>query len=85
MRGVKTIALSKRIYEDEAPIYVNEASAQRSFSRGKTHHSTKVALRDQVHTARLRKERSRAALGTCQAKTQTLRRSNASQWMQQHR
>ena len=25
MRGVKTIALSKRIYEDETPIYANEA------------------------------------------------------------
>ena len=47
LRGVKTIALNKRIYEVETPIYANEAP-HKGRSRGKTHHSTKVALRDQV-------------------------------------
>ena len=46
VRGVKTIALSKRIYEDETPIYANEAPHKGRSRVGKTHHPTKVALRD---------------------------------------
>ena len=37
LRGVKTIALSKRIYEDETPIYANEAPHKGRSRVGKPH------------------------------------------------
>ena len=37
MRGVKTIALNKRIHEDETPIYANEAPRSRSATKYTLH------------------------------------------------
>ena len=63
LRGVKTIALSKRIYEDETPIYANEAPHKGRSRVGKPIIRPRSRYATKVHTARLRKERSRAALG----------------------
>ena len=61
LRGGKTIAMRRRIYADEAPIYANEAPHKGRSRKGKP--IICATLRDQVHAARLRKERSCGALG----------------------
>ena len=80
---VERIALSKRIYEDETPIYANEAPHKGRSRVGKTiiRPRSRYATKSTLH-AYTRK--IAWCTGTCQTKTQTLR-SNASQWMQQHR
>jgi len=84
LRGVKTIAMRRRIYEDEAPIYANEAPHKGRSRKGKpiirarSRYATK-------YTLHVYAKKDRVCTGTCQTGTQTLRRSSVSQWMQPHR
>ena len=45
MEGVKKIRLDKRIYEDETPVFANEAPKRGRARRGHTHPSGAISLR----------------------------------------
>ena len=63
LRGVKTIAMRRRIYADEAPIYANEAPHKGRSRKGKPiiRARSRYATKYTLHV--LRKERSCGALG----------------------
>ena len=84
LRGVKTIALSKRIYEDETPIYANKAPHKGRSRVGKPiiPPRSRYATKQTLHVYA---KKDRVLHWDLSDQTQTLRRSNASQWMQQHR
>ena len=73
-----------KVAQDQEPeeLYANEA-----LHKGRS----RVGKFDQGHATRpgthctFTQRKIACCTGTCQTKTQTLRRSNASQWMQQHR
>ena len=73
MQGVK-ICLDKRIYEDETPVFANEAPTTRASMEGNTHPSSAISLRHKVHVACIRKAEWCAALGLVGTEMQTPKR-----------
>ena len=63
LEGVKKIRLDKRIYEDETPVFANEAPKRGRARTGNTHPSSAISLRHKVHVACIRKAEWCAALG----------------------
>ena len=74
LEGVKKIRLDKRIYEDETPVFANEAPKRGRARTGNTHPSSAISLRHKVHVACKRKAEWCAALATCRTEMQTPKR-----------
>ena len=58
LEGVKKIRLDKRIYEDETPVFANEAPKRGRARTGNTHSSSAISLRHKVHVCHVYAKRS---------------------------